>query len=158
MVIPEAHVEFLKLPLSFWLATSSLDNIPEPIKCTGIRFDPGSDVLTCFVPMKYALKGLEHVAENSLVSLVAVELHTYEGYQYKGQYFSHRECTPEEVAFQRTYMAELTSILESFGYSGAGFFSAYFLPPFVAITFQVREVFDQSPKPGTGGQIKGLPS
>ena len=153
MVVPSRHVEFLKQPLSFWLATASADNIPEPIKCTGITFDPLTDTFTCFAPLKFVQTGLKHLRENPTVALVGVELHTYEGYQYKGPYLSHRDCTPQEVEFQLQYMKEFTGVLGSFGYSVAGFHNAYFHPPFVAITFQATQVFDQSPRNGTGGEL-----
>lgn len=153
MVVPSWHVEFLKQPLSFWLATASGDNVPEPIKCTGITFNPFTDTFTCFVPLKFAVTGFKHLQENPILALVGVELHTYEGYQYKGPYLSRRDCTPPEVEHVDRYMKEFTDILESFGYSGPGYYKAYIKPPFVAITFQATQVFDQSPKTGTGGEI-----
>ena len=110
MVVPARHVDFLKQPLSFWMATASVDNIPEPIKCTGISFDPSTDTFTCFAPLKFAQIGLKHLQQNPVLSLVGVELHTYEGYQYKGPYLSHRDCTPQEVEFQHQYMKEFTDI------------------------------------------------
>ena len=154
MVVPAWHVDFLKQPLSFWIATTNLDNIPEPAKCTGVFFDPASDTFTCFVPKKFTDKTFKDLEENPTMALVGVELHTYEGYQYKGQYISQRECTREEIEYQYKYMKEFTDILESFGYSSAGYLKAYIRPPFVALMFKVTQVFDQSPKVGTGGEIK----
>jgi hypothetical protein len=154
MVVPAWHAEFLKQPLSFWIATTNLENIPEPAKCTGILFEPESDTFTCFVPSKFTEKILQDLKENPIMSLVGVELHTYEGYQYKGHYIAKRDCTQDEVDYQYRYMKEFTDILESFGYSGAGYLKAYIHPPFVALIFRVTQVFDQSPKVGTGGEIK----
>ncbi len=156
MVVPSWHVDFLKQPLSFWLATASLENVPEAIKCTGIRFDPETDTFTCFAPRKFSETGIMHLAENPVLSLVGVDLYSYEGYQYKGPYISRRECSEEEVAFQLSYLNEFTDILHSFGYSGPGYYKAYMHPPFVAFTFQVAQVFDQSPKNGTGGELGKL--
>jgi len=153
MVVPSRHVDFLKQPLSFWLATTNLANVPEPVKCTGIKFDPSTDTFTCFVPVKFTKKAFGDLKENPLLALIGVELHTYEGYQYKGPYISQRDCTAEEVDLQSKYMKDFTDILDSFGYSGSGFFNAYFHAPFVAISFRAEQVFDQSPKNGTGGEI-----
>lgn len=153
MVVPDRHVEFLKQPLSFWLATASVDNIPEPIKCTGIAFEPSTEIFTCFAPLKFVHTGLKQLQQNPIVALVGVELHTFEGYQYKGPYLSHRDCTPEEVEFQLGYLKEFTTLLGTFGYSTPGFYGAYYHPPFVAIMFKAMQVFDQSPKNGTGGEL-----
>lgn len=153
MVVPASHVEFLSRPLSFWLATASAKNIPEPVKCTGIKFDPDKDLFTCFAPLKFMTKAFNHLKENPMVTLVAVDVHSYEGYQYKGQYLSQRECTTDEIDFQNRYMKDFTDILESFGYSGKDIYDSYLHPPFVAIDFQATQVFDQSPKTGTGEQI-----
>lgn len=154
MIVPHDHIYFLKLPLSFWIATTDNNNVPEPVKCTGVKFDAATELFTCFVPLTFAKKALDKITTDSIIALVGVELHTFEGYQYKGPYRSHRSCTEEEVAFQTGYMKELTEILQSFGYSAAGFTEAYFRPPFVAVTFHVQQVFDQSPKVGTGGEIR----
>jgi hypothetical protein len=153
MVVPPWHVDFLKQPLSFWLATASLENFPETIKCTGITFQPETDTFTCFAPLKFSGTGIKHLAENPVLALVGVHLHTYEGYQYKGPYIGRRECTDEEVAFQLSYMKELTGILHSFGYSGPGYYKAYMHAPFIAFSFKATHVFDQSPKNGTGGEL-----
>ena len=153
MIVPDRHVEFLKQPLSFWLATTNKTNMPEPLKCTGIRFDPLTDIFTCFVPRKFTETAFNHLSENPVISLVGVDVHSYEGYQYKGDYLAHRDCTKEEETCQAHYMQEFCAILESFGYSGSGFYQTYMRPPFVAITFKATQVFDQSPKVGTGGQI-----
>jgi hypothetical protein len=153
MVVPSSHVEFLSRPLSFWLATASAKNFPEPVKCTGIKFNPDKDLFTCFAPLKFMTKAFNHLKENSMVTLVAVDVHSYEGYQYKGQYLSHRECTTEEIDFQNRYMKDFTDILGSFGYSGKEIYDSYVQAPFVAIDFQATQVFDQSPKTGTGEQI-----
>jgi hypothetical protein len=153
MIVPASHVTFLKKPLSFWLATASLKNIPEPVKCTGIKFDPANDVFTCFAPLKFMTNAFSHLKENPIIALVGVDVHSYEGYQYKGHYLSQRECTVEEVDFQNRYMKEFTDILETFGYSGRKIYDSYLHPPFVAINFQVTQIFDQSPKTGTGEQI-----
>lgn len=153
MVVPSWHVDFLKQPLSFWLATASLKNVPETIKCTGIRFEAETDTFTCFAPLKFSETGFKHLAENPILSLVGVDLYSYEGYQYKGVYISRRDCTAEEVAFQLSYMKEFTDILHSFGYSGPGYYKAYMHSPFIAFAFKVTQVFDQSPKNGTGGEL-----
>jgi len=154
MVVPAWHVDFLKQPLSLWIATTNLENVPEPAKCTGISFDPETDTFTCFVPSKFTEKTFQDLKENPIMTLVGVELHTYEGYQYKGQYLFQRECTQEEIDYQYRYMKEFTDILDSFGYSGPGYLKAYIHPPFVALIFRATQVFDQSPKVGTGGEIK----
>ncbi len=154
MVVPAWHVDFLKQPLSLWIATTNLENIPEPVKCTGISFDPATDTFTCFAPKKFTDKAFKDLANNPVMALVGVELHTYEGYQYKGQYLSHRECTQEEVEYQHQHMKEFADILHSFGYSGPGFLKAYIHLPFLAFVFRATQVFDQSPKVGTGGEIK----
>ena len=104
MVVPASHVEFSEdSPCLFGSPLQVLNNVPEPIKCTGVKFDPLTDTFTCFAPLKFAQNGLTHLQENPVISLVGVELHTYEGYQYKGPYISHRDCTPEEVEFQLGY-------------------------------------------------------
>ncbi|MBL0744564.1 hypothetical protein [Chryseolinea lacunae] len=152
-MVPASHVEFLKQPLSFWLATTGLNNISEPIKCTGIVFDPATEIFTCFVPEKFMTIGFEHLRENPVLALVVTELHSFESYQYKGNYLAWRRCTEDEVEFQRGYMEAFSDILGSFGHSKQGLYGAYFHIPVLALTFQVTHVFDQSPRSGTGEKV-----
>ena len=153
-MVPPSHVAFLKLPLSFWLATSSLENIPEPIKCTGVKFDPDTEVFTCFIPLRFMNVGFQHLRENPVIALVVTEVHSFESYQYKGNFLSYRPCTEAEVDFQLKYMEEFSDILGSFGHSKMGLYNAYFkYRPIIALDFQVTQVFDQSPRAGTGEKV-----
>lgn len=78
---------------------------------------------------------------------------TYDGYQYKGTFIRSRPCTEDEVMLQSQYMESFTQILSEFGYSKEGLYRLYFSQPSIAIEFKVHEVYDQTPRKGTGEKI-----
>jgi hypothetical protein len=156
MIIPSRHIALLKQPLfSFWIGTASPDLVPEVIKCTGVILDDITEEFTCFIGAKFAEKSLRNLASNAAITLLSANISTYEGYQYKGRYAGSHSCTEEEVLFQERYMDAFTTALALFGYSKEGFHKLYFLQPSIAIKFKVEEVYEQSPRKGTGGKIGG---
>jgi hypothetical protein len=156
MVISPSHVALLEDPMfSFWIGTAGRDHIPEVVKCMGVIVDPVSDRLTCFAGAILANKSLLNLQENPAVTLVGASVLTYEGYQYKGTFINSRFCTAEDILFQENYMRIFTSNLAELGYSEDGLYKLYFSQPSVAIEFRVMEIYEQSPRKGTGEKVKG---
>jgi hypothetical protein len=50
-------------------------------------------------------------------------------------------------------MESFTDKLRAFGYSKEGLYRIYFSQPSIAFEFNVTEVYEQSPRKGTGGKI-----
>jgi hypothetical protein len=153
MIVPSSHIELLQRPLSYWIGTAGSDRVPEVIKSMSIIFDPAIEQFTCFVSEKYAAKTLQNLSVNPAISLVGVDVPTYEGYQYKGKYVLHRSCTEKEELMQVQARERFTDLLEGYGYSKSGFSKIFFNQPSIAIVFLVAEVFEQIPKKGTGGRL-----
>lgn len=92
---------------------------------------------------------------NGKIALSVGQVPSHESYQFKGEYRSHRQATEEEGQ-------EVYSALQRFG-SGVvalGFppemlemFNDLRVLPAIAVTFEVNEIFEQTPKPGTGNKI-----
>lgn len=158
MIVPASHIELLQRPLSYWIGTAGSDHVPEVIKCMLAIFDPAIEQFTCFVSEKYAAKTLQNLIVNPAITLVGVDVPTYEGYQYKGKYVLHRPATGDEELMQAKASEGLFDILGSYGYSKSGFAKIFFEQPSIAIVFMVAEVFEQSPKKGTGGRLSNINS
>jgi hypothetical protein len=155
VIIPVQHLAFLKdILFSFWIGTASRDLIPEVIKCTGVLHNEAMpERLTCFAGTRHADQSLKNLQENPAITLVGAHVGTYEGYQYKGVLICSRPCLPAEVQLQEQYMESFTSALGKFGYSKEGLYKIYFAQPSMAFEFHVTEVYEQSPRKGTGGKI-----
>ena len=54
---------------------------------------------------------------------------------------------------QRQYLDQFTDVVAAIGYSKEGFYNSYFHQPSYAITFEVQEVFEQTPYKGTGFRL-----
>lgn len=154
MIIPARYAALLKDPLfSFWIGTAGQDRVPEVIKCTGVMPDEVTGQLTCFAGARYADRSMKNLAENPAITLVGAHIGNFEGYQYKGTLICWRPCLPEEVLLQEKNMEAFTRLLAEFGYSREGLYRIYFSQPSIAFEFEVTEVFEQSPRKGTGGKI-----
>ena len=155
MIIPASHVALLKDPLfSFWIGTASPEQIPEVIKCMGVKLDYETDHLTCFAAVRFIDKSLENLKKNPAIALVGAHTGTYDGYQYKGTFIRSRPCTEDEVMFQRQYMESFSLSLSEYGYSKEGLYRIYFSQPSMALEIKVHEVYDQAPRKGTGERIR----
>jgi hypothetical protein len=155
VIIPVHHLALLRDPLfSFWIGTAGRDLVPEVIKCTGVVHDDNiPEQLVCFAGTRYADQSLKNLQENPVITLVGAHVGTYEGYQYKGVLIRSRSCLPAEVLLQEQYMESFTVALGTFGYSKEGLYRIYFSQPSLAFEFKVTEVYEQSPRKGTGGKL-----
>ncbi|MBN4077664.1 hypothetical protein JYT25_00785 [bacterium AH-315-C20] len=96
-----------------------------------------------------------NLSSNGQLALSCAALPSHESYQYKGVYKNHRPATEEETG-------EIFGALERFGAGiiEMGFpsemmemFQDIIVVPATAIEFEVAEIFEQTPKPGTGNKI-----
>lgn len=87
------------------------------------------------------------------MTLAATDVPTFESYQYKGIFSSVRPCTPDEEIAQQKYLDQFTDIIAMYGHSKERYFKSFNSQPSFAVTFQVSEIFEQTPHKSTGRQV-----
>lgn len=152
-----SHVDYLSSPHAYWIATVSPLNKPDIVRPTGIVAHPESDTITIMFPEKVAQQTLRNLQASNAITLLACTLLSFESYQFKGVVISEsRPCTGEEIEFQESYLDAFSDDLQAFGHDKQGFYNAYFRQPSLAFDFLVQEIFEQTPKKGTGTLLTSI--
>lgn len=144
----------LSEPLAFWLANADAALVPEVVRCTGLAPLTDFTHLTAFFPETFGRQFMKNLNVRPNLTLLGCSVPTYESYQYKGLFRSLRPCTEAEVALQHQYLDGFTDTTAAIGFSKEGFFKSYFHQPSYAVTFEVLEVFEQTPYKGTGNLVR----
>lgn len=150
-----AFYTILSQPLSFWAANCNEKGSPDIIRCCGISYQPDKNELVLFIGEKLAAVFLANTKTNPLISLIGTSLYTLESYQYKGRFTGFRPCTEEEVEWQYRYVSQFADTLTivGFNWEKETVVKSFFHQPSVAIGFRIDEVFEQTPRKGTGERI-----
>jgi hypothetical protein len=152
-MITPYHQEFLKHSLAIWLGSADINNIPDSVRCLGVIVEDETTV-RCFIAEKFSSTFLKNLSENKHISLATSHPYTFIGYQYKGQVINISPCTTKEIDFQKKYMDEFAESMAAFGLDKQRVVDMYFYEPSVSIRIKVNAVFEQTPKPNTGQEVK----
>ena len=148
-----SYTDHFSATLALWISTASPTLVPEIARAGGIIVHPEADEITILVPEKFCIVTLENLEHSNAMSLLAANINTYICYQFKGFFMGSGPCTAAEDSLQLKYLDAFTDILTRMGYDKENYFKAYHHQPSVALTFKPLEVYEQTPKTGTGNRI-----
>jgi hypothetical protein len=139
---------------SKWLANASALQEPDVVRTQGARVEPDRRHVIAYVSQSGSADLIGNLASSPWITLLMALINTYESYQFKGKYAGHWACSAEEVEYQRTY-------LDGFAASSMQFYrlpkekiaAAYFRQPAVSIRMRIEELYEQTPRKGTGKRI-----
>ncbi|HEY0680461.1 MAG TPA: pyridoxamine 5'-phosphate oxidase family protein [Chitinophagaceae bacterium] len=146
----ENYLSILSLPVAMWAANRDENNIPDVVHCNGIVPTGNCEKLTFFISAEYSDTFLANLKVSPALTLLVADIYTFRSYQYKGNFESMRDCTPEEVVLQQKHLRAFSDAIGEVGHSNDGFYDAYNLQPSFAVTFLVTDIFEQTPRKGTG--------
>ena len=78
---------------------------------------------------------------------------TFESYQVKGKYLENRSLNAEEENIKHRFMWGIKEVLSDMGFDYEGRFSQYADLEGWAVKMKVEEIYEQTPKPGTGKKL-----
>lgn len=113
----------------------------------------GNNTIKFTIAKQTAAQAIKNLRENKMVSLVQANILNFECYQFKGSYISHHDSTSEEKADVENYFNKMNEALIKIGVQDG---LVYNFPhdPTITIEFEVEQIFEQTPKIGTGNLIK----
>ncbi len=145
------HIE--AAPAAFWLSNCDAEGTPDLVRVMGVRAEPDGEHLVTFVPVPYAQNLIAQLAPGEELALLHANVHNYVSLQFKGRCVSHHPSTAEEVEFQRRYMDGFCHEIEGQGLVPEVAFRVFFRQPSITLVMRVEEVYEQTPRAGTGGRI-----
>ena len=154
MIISDHQINLLQASYtSIWLGSCSSDYIPDMVRLSGARVAEDKLHLNLYVPQLYTHTFFKNVQENAKISFLCSSTLSFEAYQIKGLYLDWRPCTSEEVDYQQQYLNGFAKNLEDFGLRSGFNFVNYYKEPGIAIRMRSEEMYEQTPKSGTGNKI-----
>jgi len=138
---------------ALWMAACNQTGQTVIARLSGVipRID---QAVTCFVPAKFSRDMLSALNQNPNVAVVAASTQTFESYQFKGRYQSHRNATPEECEIQTQNLLAFSNAAALLKLPAEACFNAYFDDNFIALEILQENVYEQTPKEGTGLKIQ----
>ena len=152
--IPGRIVRFLDQYANLAFAgTRGPDLVPYGHRASGWRVGADGRTLTAIIAEQFTSHLVESVDDNGQFALTVEEVPSHETYQFKGRYLRHRPVEPEDVAavdrIRERFVKSVTPL-----YPDAEHLLRSFIPrPELAVEFEVREVFLQTPGPGAGTRL-----
>jgi hypothetical protein len=150
--VGEEVAELLSRGVAAIAATRSAELRPDLVRGWGIRVSEERDAIDLCLEVPDGSPVRENLADNGSLALTASLPTTYKSVQVKGVATEVREPSDDELAAVEEHVA-------AFGREAA----QVGLPPdgaqrlmgsgFVAVTLEVREVYDQTPGPAAGAPL-----
>jgi hypothetical protein len=138
---------------SIWLCNRNARLVPDIVRLMSARVEPDRQHVLAYVPEPSGSGVLANLAVAPRLTLLIAHIYTYEAYQVKGTYTGHRACTPAEVEYQRAYVERFADGLVRQQLPREQIIAAYFHQPSFAVRLRVEEVYEQTPRKGTGERI-----
>ncbi|HLF65558.1 MAG TPA: pyridoxamine 5'-phosphate oxidase family protein [Saprospiraceae bacterium] len=149
MLLPNQLKQFLLEPRFYWMATRNQDFICEIHRVLGVQV-AGTDILRIFIYQGTASRTKENLLANKLIAFSVTSGFTFESYQIKGKLLEIRPVNEEEEVLMKNYIVEMDKMLVALGYSVSGVLTETLYTPAWSVEFSIEQVFDQTPKVGTG--------
>ncbi len=149
MRISDALTRFLEPARVQYLGTRNADGIPSARFVATLRVEPGQEEVTVFIAPGHG-SGLDADLDAvAPVALTVTDPATHESYQIKGVVKRYGPCSAADREYCAARAAGMVALLSPFGVPEASL-RAMLAQPSAAVTFDVRELFSQTPGPGAG--------
>jgi hypothetical protein len=138
---------------SVWLCNANSDLETDMVRLMGVQIEADRIHVRMYVPIAYGQALLQNLTVTDKMSFLSANVYSYESYQVKGRYISHRECTNEEINYQLAYANSFTDALATQGFPKSMLFHVYNQQPCITIYMVADEAYEQTPKKGTGKKL-----
>jgi hypothetical protein len=153
-VIPGKIVRFLDQYANIAFAgTRDRHLAPCGHRVSGWRLGDDGRTLTMLVaePIERLIEALE---DNGQIALTIEEFPSHETYQFKGRYVRRRPLEPGDVEIaERVRDRFMRALQPVYGDMALGTSRAFMVKPCLAVEFEVREVYVQTPGPGAAARL-----
>jgi hypothetical protein len=154
-MIPGKIVRFLEQSANVAFAGTRDSNlVPHGHRVSGWGVGPDSRTLTALLSAPVTGELLESLQDNGQFALTVEEFPSHETYQFKGRYLRHRPAQPEDlVCVERIRDRFVKGLRHAFADAPEDMLKAFVARPRLAIEFEVREIYLQTPGPGAGTRL-----
>ena len=154
-MIPGKIVRFLEESANVAFAgTRDWNLVPHGHRVSGWDVSPDGRTLTAILSAPITGGLLESLQDNGQFAFTVEEFPSHETYQFKGRYLRHRPTQPEDfVCVDRIRDRFVKGLRRAYADAPEDMLMAFFNRPGLAVEFEVREIYLQTPGPGAGTQL-----
>ena len=153
-MIPPKIIRFLERANVAHAGTRDARLVPHGHRVSGWRVGADAGTLVVLVAESSGAHLVESLEDNGQFSTTIEEYPAHEAYQFKGSYLRHWAAGREEIEIaDRTRERFLRAVLPLFGADAEGPVRAFVRRPALAVEFDVREIYVQTPGPGAGALL-----
>jgi hypothetical protein len=151
MQIPGKLRQFINGPHGMNMGTRDAHLKPEYARVLGTNVVDDQHIHVYF-DRKTSGRTLRNFEDNGLVSIILVSLENFESYQLKGKSVSWRDSTPEDLQNIAEYLKKFNDGIVRLGLPDKAVY-AYPHSAMCTLLMEIDEIFEQTPKKGTGQKV-----
>lgn len=150
-VLSEALVELLAEGVALRIGTRDAQCVPESALGWGAHANRAEGTITLYVPKVHAGATIANLDANGQIAVTFSRVTDYRTFQVKGVARSWRDARDDERPLLERYRDEFAAQLVSDAHEAHALTTTFW--PALAIEIEVRDVFLQTPGPGTGERL-----
>lgn len=139
-------------PCFGFVGTVNEVNQPVMTRLFGFNYDNPITTFTVYTFKNDALRLVDHLSKKTKLSATISNAMDFKTLQFKGTYHDHYDAPDEEMHYPREFNSKQAEIMQMLGISNEAF-ANWKYEPAMAVVMNVVEIFDQTPKVGTGNKI-----
>lgn len=155
IAIPGRILRFLDQYANLAFAgTRSRELVPYGHRVSGWFVDADGRTITALVAEYFTANLIESLLDNGEFALTVGEIPSHETYQFKGHYLRHRDVQNSDVDVANRILDRfIKSVRHVYSDAPEDLLKASIQMPAMAVDFQVREIYLQTPGPGAGSRL-----
>ena len=144
--------EVLAAPCFGFVGTINDSNQPVITRFFDFKYDEQQSILTLYTFKNDAKRVINILSDKSKLAATISNAMDFKTVQFKGTYQRHYNVPDDEINHVRVFNSKQAEIMEMTGIS-RDVFASWKFEPSVAISINIEEIFDQTPKINTGNKI-----
>lgn len=157
MIVPAYYSELLKKRDTFgYLASLNEKQLCDVCRSNGVYL-VNQEYLRIIYMHDLSPRVLQNLQANPQLTVTIVSAYTFECYQFKGKYISHEEMSIKDEKFKDTYLKGMVEVIGELGFNMEKVLNEKYVKLAAkTIIMKVEEIFNQTPKKGTGNLVEPL--
>lgn len=138
--------------VAMWVATASVECVPQTTRSFGARADRDGDRLWLFLPAEQSARALAHARPGAILAATFVRIHDYRAVQVKGEIASTHDGDDDDRRWVQRYRDAFAEANGRVGLPPELILGMIWWPC-VAVEVVVRELYAQTPGPNAGAPL-----
>ncbi|MFH4965025.1 hypothetical protein V8G69_08480 [Gaetbulibacter sp. M235] len=137
-----------------WISIAGFNATCELVRATAFTVESDCQHIKVYIPKCMKNQIQDVLLEGASISFLLASLKDFESYQIKGVITNLDTCDTNKLEKQIELLEDTIEQTNALGLHGEKIFGYLSEGPFTAIQMSCKEIFEQTPKPGTGTKVE----